>query len=137
MMDGHHDADFALSFDRRLALLRDSGQASRDVIDFVHREMTALAGELGISLESDGAGMLGNHLVLALQRAVSGEPYDGGAQLQGLLESELEAHPQARHCADQVADHARTTLNADLPQGERNYVAIHLAALLVARDEVA
>ncbi|HYM49561.1 MAG TPA: PRD domain-containing protein [Candidatus Limnocylindrales bacterium] len=131
-MDPSIDAEAKLTFEGRLRLLRESNQATEAVVAFVREEMAQIAGELGLSLDTDGAGMLVNHLVLALERARNGTPYVAPAEIVQLLAAELDGRPAIRHRARRLATRARQRLHADLPDSEVDFLAVHLAAILTA-----
>lgn len=128
------EAEPVLSFEGRLLLLRDSGQASDSVVNFAREEILQLASELGISLETEGAGMLVNHLVLALERARSGDSYIASAEVAQLLAAELDNQAALRDRARQLGARARQQLRAELPDGEIDFLAMHLAALMTAEQ---
>ena len=128
------DAEPVLSFDGRLRLLRDSHQASDSVVNFAREEILQIANELGLSLETEGAGMLVNHLVLALERARTGNSYVAPAEVVQLLAAELDKQAVPRDRARWLAARAHQQLQADLPDSEVAFLAIHLAAVLAAQQ---
>jgi hypothetical protein len=119
-----------LTFEARLQLLLESSQASPTVIEFARREMRRLGVELDLDLDGNGAGMLVNHLVLALERARTGSAYSPPAEVSDLISAELEGRPAERAAAGELASRARDQLGAELPGSEVDFLAIHLAALL-------
>lgn len=118
------DADL----EKRMALFQETGQVSSEVSRFVRGELERLAGEWGLVLEEESAGMLVSHLLLALERARAGEAigeWEGSEDAA----AELDERPWAVEEARGIVDNARTALGADLPEGEERFLALHLAAI--------
>ena len=133
-MDGSTDAPTELSIQARLKLLSESGQASEAVVAFARKEVTRMEQDLGVSLETEGGGMLVNHLVLALQRARNGTSYVAPDGVADLIASELRDRPDVRDRARVLAARAREELEAALPDTEVDFLAVHLAALAEADE---
>jgi hypothetical protein len=119
-----------LSTDDRLQLLGDSGQASSAVIEFTRRELVRFHDELGIPIANVRAGLMVNHIVLALERARAGEPFAAPAHLAELVDAELSARPHVRRSARGLAVRALQELDAAMPDAEVDMIALHLAALI-------
>lgn len=117
------DADL----EKRMALFQETGQVSSEVSRFVRGELERLAGEWGLVLEEESAGMLVSHMLLALERARAGEAI---GEWEGSEDAaELAERPWAVAEARGIVDDARTALGADLPEGEARFLALHLAAI--------
>lgn len=118
------DADL----EKRLTLFEETGQVSPEVIGFTRGELERVAGVWGLVLEEESAGMLVSHLLLALERARAGEAIEEWEGSEDAAE-ELADRPWAVGEAQRIVDSARAALDADLPEGEIRFLALHLAAI--------
>ncbi|MET7640714.1 transcriptional antiterminator [Streptomyces sp. NPDC005438] len=113
--------------EQRLRMFHEGGQVRPHVIEFVTRELDALAAT-GRVVTEDTAGMMTSHLLMALTRLLDGEPLtEFPADEQ--VAAELADHPEALAEARAVAARAEATLHASLPESEINLLGLHLAAL--------
>jgi hypothetical protein len=112
----------------RIQLFRETGQVRAEVADFVENELKGLV-RAGLPVCEETAGMLTSHLMMALNRLLSGESLeDPAADVQ--MAAELADRPGAVRLARQIAVRAERTLGAGpLPESETGYLAMHLAVL--------
>lgn len=110
----------------RLTLLHSSGQVDADIVAF----MRAAAPQLGEAVErpvTDAVfGSLITHSLLALQRTRAGEALTSWDTDHT---DELAAYPNAIRGAQAFADRAAAELHIDVPGQEREFMALHLAAI--------
>lgn len=113
---------------RRMDLFQETGQVSSKVASFTRGELERVAEKSGLKLEEESAGMLVSHLLLALERARAGEAIKGWECSKDAAE-ELAEHPWAVEEAWVIVGKARSALDADLPETEVDFLALHLAAI--------
>jgi hypothetical protein len=110
----------------RLELLEGSGQIDADVAGFLRESVPSLATELALPLDDETFGTPMTHTALALQRARRGEAIE---EWEGSHADELAAFPQIVAAAEAFATRAETRLDLTLPPQEREFLALHFAAL--------
>ncbi len=113
---------------RRMELFQETGQVSPEVASFVREELQRVAAEWNLKLEEESAGMLVSHLLLALERARRGEAIQEWEGSEDTAE-ELAERPWAVDKAREIVGNALPKLDADLPDTEVRFLALHLAAL--------
>lgn len=117
-----------VSLVRRLELLRDSGQVDGDVAKFLFGALASVADDIGVRLSDDAFGTALTHMALAFQRARGGNAIEAWSSDHG---DELAAFPEAVARAESLASDAERHLDLTLPAKEREFIALHLAALSV------
>lgn len=113
---------------RRLELLRDSGQVDPDVAEFLTCAVVSVANDIGVTLSDDAFGPALTHVALAFQRARREEAIEVWSSDHG---DELGAFPKVVARAESLASEAECRLGLTLPAKEREFIALHLAALTV------
>jgi hypothetical protein len=113
---------------RRLALLRDSGQVDADIADFLAQAVAQLADDIGVGLTDETFGTVVTHTALAFQRARRGEAIETWSSDH---RDELAAFPEIVGRAESFASTAESRLHLAVPAKEREFIALHLAALSV------
>lgn len=111
---------------RRLVVLRDTAMISPVVFDATARTLEWLQRRYRCSWQGERAEMLVTHLAMALQRAVTGQPWAGNTEA---LEGELAGRDQEIALARKTLDLLCRDLDVSLPRGEVLLVAAYLAAL--------
>jgi transcriptional antiterminator len=110
----------------RLSLLHSSGQVDEDIVEFVRASTPALAEAGGLPPTDETYGSLITHTLLALQRVRAGE---GLTAWDTDHSAELAAFPNAVVAAETFAERARQQLGVEVPAQEREFMALHLAAI--------
>jgi hypothetical protein len=114
--------------DRRLELLEVSGQLDADVAQFLRESVPPLAADLALPLDDETFGTALTHTALALQRARNGAAIE---EWEGSHADELAPFPQVVAGAEAFASRAEAELHVTLPAQEREFLALHFAALLL------
>lgn len=114
------------SLKTRLDLLRNSGQVDPDVATFVAGWLRDAGDALSVDVTEANFAMFCTHTALALQRARRGEAIEDWSADHS---AELARVPQAISVADDFVRLASERLNVELPRQERDFVALHLAAM--------
>jgi hypothetical protein len=117
---------------RRLELLRDSGQLDADISEFLATAFESVADDVGLELTDDTFGTALTHTALALQRARNGEAIE---QWGSDHSDELAGFPQVVSRAESFATEAEQRLGLEVPAKEREFLALHLAALSVRSSQ--
>ncbi|MEU7168036.1 PRD domain-containing protein [Streptomyces morookaense] len=112
---------------QRIRMFREGGHVPLPVVEFVVKELHALAAA-GRCVTEDTAGMLTSHLMMALTRLATGRPAGQGVP-DAQVTAELEAYPEAVSEARAVAARARAELGTALPEAEIGFLGLHLAVL--------
>jgi transcriptional antiterminator len=110
----------------RLSLLESSGQVDPDIVSFVRNSIPGLATTVGQPLTDATYGALITHTLLALQRARAGESITSWDSDHG---DELDGFPDATAAAERFTTDAAEQLALALPAQEREFLALHLAAI--------
>jgi transcriptional regulatory protein LevR len=116
------------SLARRIELLRDSGQVDPDIAEFLPTAVAAVAEDIGVTVSDDSFGPALTHMALAFQRARRGDAIEAWSSDHG---DELAAFPRIVARAELLASEAERRLGLTLPAKEREFIALHLAALTV------
>ena len=112
--------------DTRFSILQSSGQVDADIVEHVRRAAPELAAAAGRPLTDATYGPLLTHTLLALQRTRAGEALTAW---DADHTDELAAFPAAVQAAEAFAARAGTALGLDVPAQEREFMALHLAAI--------
>jgi transcriptional regulatory protein LevR len=114
------------NLEQRLSLLEQSGQVDHDVAEFSREAVRDLAAVTGRAPTDEDFGTLSTHVALALQRARRGEAVTTWDVDHS---AELAAHPHAVEAAEALIAQAAVALDIELPSMERQFIALHVAAL--------
>ena len=110
----------------RFSVLQSSGQVDPDIVELVRRAAPDLAAAAGRPLSDASYGPLLTHTLLALQRTRDGEALTDWDTDHG---DELAAFPAAVTAAEVFASLAGAELGLEVPAQEREFMALHLAAI--------
>jgi hypothetical protein len=110
----------------RFALLRSSGLADADIVEFMGSALADLERAVGRPATDTEFGGLVTHTTLALQRVRKGEAV---TEWEVDHSEELAAFPGALRASEAFAARAAADLGLDLPAQERQFMALHLAAV--------
>jgi transcriptional regulatory protein LevR len=113
------------ALEARLGLLTSSGQIDPDVAEFMIWALAEIEARLGVEVNEEGFSTLCTHMAMALQRARNGKQVETWESKH----DELADYPQAVSRAEALADAAQERLGTDLSAPEREFVALHLAAV--------
>jgi hypothetical protein len=111
---------------KRLELLQTSGQVDGDIAEFIAASLARIGDRLGLQVDDDSFGRLATHLAMALQRARDGEQVESWEVDHS---DELAQFPDQVALAQSLIAEAQDRLGAQLAPPERDFVALHLAAL--------
>lgn len=112
--------------EKRLQLLESSGQVDADVTEFIASSLERIGERLGLAVDDESFGRLATHLAMALQRARDGEQVESWEVDHS---DELARFPAEVSLAGSLIAEAQDRLGAQLAPPERDFVALHLAAL--------
>jgi transcriptional regulatory protein LevR len=110
----------------RLRLLQASGQVDPEIVGFLDQHVPRLARELELKLADDTFGTAITHTALALQRARQGQAIEEWSSEHA---DELAGFPAIVAISEEFADRAEADLGLTVPGKEREFLALHLAAL--------
>ncbi|NPV71056.1 MAG: PRD domain-containing protein [Firmicutes bacterium] len=115
-----------MAVELRLRLLKESGQASHEVIAEVHDIVDQIESHYGVRVDDQESGMFVNHLALALERLRLGRGIDS---IPPVVLEEARTFKEEWEFAQKIASRVEGRFKHPIPEAEIGYIALYLRML--------